>query len=150
MNVPLPAAPDGVARLLARVDLSGVYALRADQVDAVSAATERDDLLVTAVDLAEATGKGGLMHAFAVAFVLPDWFGGNWDALADALGDLSWLPVDAGCVAVVFGAAAHRAACPGDHARMLEVLRDASAGWREAGVPFWVFVVADGPDVVDA
>ncbi|MGW2997195.1 barstar family protein, partial [Streptomyces sp. NPDC001193] len=23
---------------------------------------------------------------------MPSWFGGNWDALADALIDLSWLP----------------------------------------------------------
>lgn len=30
------------------------------------------------------------IEAIARALQFPDWFGGNWDALEDCLGDLSW------------------------------------------------------------
>jgi hypothetical protein len=30
------------------------------------------------------------IEAIAKALGFPDWFGGNWDALEDCLGDLSW------------------------------------------------------------
>lgn len=30
------------------------------------------------------------IEAIARALEFPDWFGGNWDALEDCLGDLSW------------------------------------------------------------
>ncbi|MBX7468259.1 barstar family protein [Streptomyces sp. MAG02] len=40
------------------------------------------------LDLTGVTGKAALMDRFARALDLPDWFGRNWDALADCLGDL--------------------------------------------------------------
>jgi hypothetical protein len=36
--------------------------------------------------------KPGLIAALRVALDFPDWVGANWDALSDALRDLSWLP----------------------------------------------------------
>lgn len=36
--------------------------------------------------------KQELLGAIADALSFPGWVGRNWDALADALGDLSWLP----------------------------------------------------------
>ncbi|WP_341647529.1 barstar family protein [Thauera humireducens] len=47
------------------------------------------------VELADCTDKAGLLRRFAEAFRFPDWFGHNWDALADCLTDLSWLPAPA-------------------------------------------------------
>ncbi len=46
------------------------------------------------VDGRAARDKASLIEACARAFAFPDWVGRNWDALADALGDLSWLPAD--------------------------------------------------------
>lgn len=40
-----------------------------------------------AVDLDEVSDKAGLMDRVADALALPDWFGRNWDALADSLCD---------------------------------------------------------------
>ena len=35
--------------------------------------------------------KADLLNFLACAFPLPDYFGHNWDALEECLGDLSWL-----------------------------------------------------------
>lgn len=45
-----------------------------------------DDPVV--LDLTGVTDKAGLMDRCATALALPDWFGRNWDALADCLTDL--------------------------------------------------------------
>jgi hypothetical protein len=42
------------------------------------------------VELGAVKGKAALLKAFAAAFAFPATFGGNWDALADCLQDLSW------------------------------------------------------------
>ncbi|MEW2286029.1 barstar family protein [Streptomyces sp. NPDC047841] len=52
--------------------------------------------LVVALDLAGVTDKAGLMDRAARALSLPDWFGRNWDALADSLSDPSVWPAEAG------------------------------------------------------
>ena len=44
------------------------------------------------VDLEHCTDKATLLARFAAALQFPDWFGHNWDALADCITDLSWLP----------------------------------------------------------
>ncbi|GHA80620.1 barstar family protein [Streptomyces termitum] len=45
-----------------------------------------DDPVV--LDLRGVTAKAAFMDRCAAALALPDWFGRNWDALADSLGDL--------------------------------------------------------------
>ncbi|MFI6655506.1 barstar family protein [Streptomyces sp. NPDC050523] len=48
--------------------------------------------LVVTLDLDGVTDKAGLMDRCARALRLPDWFGRNWDALADSLGDRTVWP----------------------------------------------------------
>ncbi|MCI3277379.1 barstar family protein [Streptomyces cylindrosporus] len=43
--------------------------------------------LVVTLDLDGVMDKAGLMDRCARALQLPDWFGRNWDALADSLSD---------------------------------------------------------------
>lgn len=60
--------------------------------------------LVITLDLDGVTDKAGLMDRAARALGLPDWFGRNWDALADSLGDHSVWPegaVERGLLVVV-------------------------------------------------
>ncbi|MFB7516579.1 barstar family protein [Streptomyces sp. NPDC056144] len=45
-----------------------------------------DDRVV--LDLTGVTDKAALMERCAATLALPEWFGRNWDALADCLGDL--------------------------------------------------------------
>jgi len=48
--------------------------------------------LVVTLDLDGVTDKAGLMDRCARALRLPDWFGRNWDALADSLSDRTLWP----------------------------------------------------------
>jgi RNAse (barnase) inhibitor barstar len=50
---------------------------------------------VVTLDLDGVTDKAGLMDRCARALSLPDWFGRNWDALADSLTDHTVWPGDA-------------------------------------------------------
>ncbi|MFE9451479.1 barstar family protein [Streptomyces sp. NPDC006739] len=57
-----------------------------------------DDLTgrhVVTLDLDGVTDKAGLMARCVRALELPEWFGRNWDALADSLSDLSVWPREA-------------------------------------------------------
>jgi RNAse (barnase) inhibitor barstar len=141
MNVDLPQAPEDLSDALPRADACGVFRLDPGRIEALEQALDATGLARITIDLAAVGDKASLMQAFASACAIPEWFGSNWDALADALGDLAWLPLDEGWVLVLDGADTHRDACPRDHATLLEVLQDACATWREYEVPFWVFWV---------
>jgi Barstar (barnase inhibitor) len=68
--------------------------------------TDLTGRLVVDLDLGGVTGKAGLMDRAARALTLPDWFGRNWDALADSLADRTVWPegaVERGLLIVVRG-----------------------------------------------
>ncbi|MGW1255403.1 barstar family protein [Streptomyces sp. NPDC002513] len=57
-----------------------------------------DDLaggLVVTLDLDGVADKAAFMERVALALELPEWFGRNWDALADSLTDLTVWPAGA-------------------------------------------------------
>lgn len=49
---------------------------------------------VATLDGAAIASREALLDACATALEFPGWYGRNWDALADCLRDLSWLPAD--------------------------------------------------------
>ena len=90
-------------------------------------------------DLASCVDKADFLDRIAVALRFPDWFGHNWDALADCLGDLSWFPAE-GYVIVLTRADAFRAAAEADFDTALEIFDEATQAWATEGVPMWTFV----------
>lgn len=62
---------------------SGVY--RTTRAAPVLDAVRGTDLDVVRID-----AQRDLFERIAKALEFPHWFGGNWDALEDCLGDLSW------------------------------------------------------------
>ena len=105
-------------------------------------AAERAGLRVARLALADTHDKPTLLALFAAAMVFPDGLGGNWDALADALGDLSWLDAG-GHVLVLDGTADLEKA---DHEVLdtaLDILAEAAAGWAMRGVAFQVFTCSE-------
>lgn len=98
------------------------------------------------LDLEGVRGKAELMRRCGVALRLPEWFGGNWDALADSLRDLSWLPEAAGRLVAVTSWREYAAARPGDWGTLVEILEEAVDFWRarDGGPGFVVLLDASG------
>ncbi|MHB9755005.1 barstar family protein [Streptomyces sp. BYX5S] len=86
--------------------------------------------VVRQLELGGVVDKGGFMERCASALELPAWFGGNWDALADALSDPGQLPeADPGgaVVVVVSGWAEFKERQPEQWDIACEVFAQASA-----------------------
>jgi RNAse (barnase) inhibitor barstar len=115
---------------------SGVYRTPV-HVDAVRHSLAKDALWLD-LDFAHVGNKSELMHAFATTG-LPDYFGGNWDALSDVLTDLSWHDAPAYVLRLTNAAPAARA-LGSDWAILIEVLRHAADYWKAEARPFVVFV----------
>ncbi len=74
-----------------------------------------------------------LFDALASAFEFPDYFGRNWDAVADCLGDLAWLDAE-GFVLIIDGADSQGLAEP--LARLLQIWQSAAQEWSAERKPF--------------
>lgn len=131
--------------LLPRAERAGIYHLPYAADLALEEAAESLGYPLLRLDLARVNDKEGFLAAIGKALDFPDWYGHNWDALADCLNDMSWLEAD-GYVLVLDHADAFAAASPTDFGTALSILQEASDAWREDGVPFWTLVgiTADG------
>jgi len=107
---------------------SGVY--RASHAAAILEATSGSDL-----DVVEVHAGSKPLEKMARSLAFPEWFGGNWDALEDALGDLSWRK-GRGHVLVLTGYP------EGDERGVLiEVLRSSAEYWAGRGKPFFAVFI---------
>ncbi|OON82060.1 hypothetical protein B1H18_03090 [Streptomyces tsukubensis] len=97
------------------------------------------------LDLSGVEDKAAFMDRCARDLALPDWFGRNWDALADCLADLSWAPPARGRLFVVSHWAAYARTAPRDWRIAQEVLRDTVTHWRASPTPVGVLLDLD-PD----
>jgi hypothetical protein len=123
---------------------SGVY--RTSRIDEILAATRASELHVARVGLAGASSKDAVLTRFADALSFPEWFGGNWDALEESLGDLSWIGAG-GHVLLIEGA---RDVAEPVRGTLVDVLSATAADWAGRGKPFFaVFLDGDAglPDL---
>ncbi|MBT2482719.1 barstar family protein [Streptomyces sp. ISL-94] len=110
------------------------------------AAAEEAGWTTVRLDLDGVRSKAELMRRCGDALLLPEWFGGNWDALADCLIDLSWLPDAAGRLVAVTSWRGFAAVRPTDWEVLREILEQAVDFWRErSGGPALTVLLADGP-----
>jgi RNAse (barnase) inhibitor barstar len=122
--------------LLADPAQAGAYFVDARDTEAMAEAGAALEFAVARIDLDGCADKAELLRRVAAALNLPDWFGHNWDALADSLEDLSWLPA-AGYLLLLEHAQDWQAQAGDDAATLLDILNEASAQWAEARKPFW-------------
>jgi len=110
---------------------SGVYRVtHGDAVDEVAKST--------GFDAADIDLKGGdALRAIAKALRFPDWFGNNWDALEDCLGDLSWRKGDAHVLVL----RNWQKMSPDDLGVLIDVLRSSAEFWSGRGRPFFAVLV---------
>src|SRR5664279_3948657 len=118
--------------LLQNVNESGVYRLNCPVEDLYDSVHSAGFILFDA-NIAGAQGKGEVLAELARTIKAPDWFGHNWDALADALGDLSWCEAP-GYVLLLHGE------LPGD-VILDDILNATVEFWKMHGKAFWVFFV---------
>lgn len=108
------------------------------------AAAEEAGWTTVRLDLDGVRSKAELMRRCGEALRVPEWFGGNWDALADSLIDLSWLPQAPGRLVAVTSWRGYAGARPADWETLQEVLESAVEFWREAGEGALAVLLADG------
>jgi hypothetical protein len=117
---------------------SGVYRVRRD--DEVLDALRGGGLAAIPVSLKGGASKAALMELLANALKLPDWFGGNWDALEDCLAEIQGY--------LLFYH--HKDVAQADLGVLLDVLASSAEYWAERGEPFFaVFVDPDGSLEID-
>ena len=125
--------------LLANPARAGTRFVAARDRAAMVEAAPTLDFQVVAVDLASATGKRALIDAIAAALEFPSPFGHNWAALADSLGDLSWLPAP-GYMLLLDHTQVLREAAPDDFDTLLGILEDATRAHGSTVTPLWTLL----------
>ena len=134
--------------LLADAAQNGAYFVDArDRAALVEAATVLG-FAIAQIDCRGVRDRDTALDRIAQALRFPPWFGGNWDALHDCLGDLSWLPGD-GYLLLFDHGADWREAEPDAFATLLDVLDDAAQDWSAIGTPFWALLPLPGDRLAD-
>ncbi|MBI3067888.1 MAG: barstar family protein [Betaproteobacteria bacterium] len=120
---------------------SGVY-LAPAAIDPVRRAADEARLAWLDLDLAHVADKRAFLAACARQLGFPQWFGANWDALADCLGDFSWRPAP-GYVVCWRDCARLGREAPDVLATALEIFDNAAMFWKEHGKAFIVLLDAE-------
>ncbi|KZC18398.1 barnase inhibitor [Rhodanobacter sp. FW510-R12] len=124
---------------LTRSSQNGVYFVGTDDLDRLARAAAREELRVCRTDLAGCHGKDELLRRLAASLQLPATFGHNWDALADCLRDLGWMPAW-GYVLLFDHADQLLQAAEADYNTLLGILDDAATFGGERDLPWFAFL----------
>lgn len=137
---------DTLQQLLKNKDRAGVY-LTGPDTRPIAEAAQAAGLALWRVDIGHVHDKQGFTDRVAKALAFPQWFGGNWDAFEDCLGDLSWQSASGYVLLLEHGkhfGAGHKQ----EFVTAVEVLDGVAEYWQGQGKPFWAIV--SGPDGWDA
>ncbi len=115
----------------------GSYRL-ACSVDELKACAATAGLAYFDADLKGVKGKQNFLVALAAAAKFPTEFGANWDALADALCDLSWVPEN-GYVLLLRNASDSLGLSTNDREIAQDIFADTVLYWQQRNKPFWIF-----------
>lgn len=128
--------------LLTDPEQAGVVLVEPAAGEAIAQTANALDFVVRRVDLRQCVDKDTALEAVARALELPEWFGANWDALADSINDLSWLPGERYLLLLEHAERWRRRDSPGFET-LLDICRNATEFWAEIGVPFWTVLPFD-------
>jgi RNAse (barnase) inhibitor barstar len=125
---------------------AGVYHLSGDARQVAQSAQDAG-LTAFRIDIGHAHDKEDFLGDVSKALNFPATFGGNWDAFADSMRDLSWLP-GKGYVIILEKSKHFAAAHKHEFDEAIDVLKEASTHWKASGKPFWALI--GGPDGWDS
>jgi len=118
---------------------AGLYRLPEGAQATLQSTSESLGFSFSRVDLAACTDKTTLLQRIAATLAFPDWFGHNWDALADCLADLSWLQ-GRGHVILIENVQDAQKSAQDQLETALQIFDEAAQRQRELGTALWVFV----------
>jgi hypothetical protein len=125
--------------LLADPSQAGAFFVDSRDSDAMVEAGETLDYEVVRIDLAACRDKARALDQIGEALRFPDWVGDNWDALADALNDLEWLPAN-GYLLLLEHISGWRARAADEVEVLLDILNVAAATWADQDTAFWALL----------
>ena len=128
---------DTLAQQLRNLESAGSFTLGCS-VDELCNACKEAGFALFDTDLRGIKGKQNLLNALAEAVLIPPEFGVNWDALADALCDLSWHEAS-GYVLLLRNTSDTLGLSANDREIAQDLLADTVVYWRQHKKPFWVF-----------
>jgi hypothetical protein len=126
--------------LLAQTEDAGVYFLPDADVEELLEAAAVNRFPCLRINLRGCEDKADLLLRIAGVLEMPPHVVRNWDALADALGELR-APGTPGQVLLLEHSEHVRAVARDTFKTAMEVLQAASAEWATRGLPLWSFVV---------
>lgn len=127
-----------LAQQLSNLETAGSYSLQCSMDELRNTASEAGFALFDA-DLKGIKGKQNLLNTLARAAAFPPEFGVNWDALADALCDLSWHGEVVGYVLLLRNVSDTFGLSTNDREIVQDILADTVVYWRQRNKPFWIF-----------
>lgn len=92
------------------------------------------------------TDKHEFLELCAESFDFPEWFGDNWDALADCLTDLTWADTETGYLVVYAGWQALAQEEPESFTTALEIFKEAVDLWHDTETPMAVLLPITSAD----
>lgn len=140
------ALPPDAAQLLRKRECAGVYQATDETASALFQAGPAAGFNVYRIDLAHTHDAESLHRTLAKGLHFPDWYGANWDALADSLADMSWNEAD-GYLLILQRAEILQAANPACFEALLDVLKDTVMAWQSQKMPFWSLLVGPHPEL---
>jgi hypothetical protein len=126
-----------LAQQLGNRETAGSYTLGCS-VDELQSAANEAGFAMFDTDLKGVKGKQNLLNALAAAASFPPEFGANWDALADALCDLSWHEAS-GYALLLRNTSDTLGLSANDREIAQDIFADTVVYWRQHKKAFWVF-----------
>lgn len=129
--------------LLADPQQAGAYFVDAHDRSALLEAARSLGMDVRCIDLHDVHDKPAALARIADVLEFPDGFGGNWDALADSLNDLSWLPESSargGHLLLCEHGNHWRDEQPEEFATFVDIAQEAAERWAEDGIALWTLL----------
>jgi len=131
-------AQQTLAEQLGNRGAAGSYTLTCG-VDALRSAADEAGFALFDTDLKGVKGKQNLLNALSGSAGFPAEFGANWDALADALCDLSWHGDAKGYVLLLRNVSDTFGLSANDREIAQDILADTVVYWRQRNKAFWIF-----------
>jgi hypothetical protein len=139
---PMTSLPPDAAEVLKNRDLANIYRCDDDTARTLFHAGPTAGFNVYRIDLGRARKAEDVHRIFGKALHFPEWYGANWDALADCLTDMSWNEAD-GYLIILQSFSALISNDPAALETLIGLLRDTSEAWKKQRVSFWVLFIGD-------